>query len=91
MTLTGNELDIQTTAKMVGIGSKKLFKLLRELKVLNNRNMPYQKYIDDGILKVEARGFEHPVVGTKLYARTFVTPAGVNWIKNKLEQETCQQ
>jgi len=82
-----NTLTMQEAAKIVGIGSKKLFKLLREKKVLNQNNLPYQRYIDNGYLKVDSGSWNHPEVGEKLYAKTIVTVKGVEWIENLIKQQ----
>jgi len=82
-----NTYSVQDAAKLIGIGSKKLFKYLREQNVLNKNNVPYQSYIDNGYLKVEASNWNHPTVGTKLYAKTVVTVKGVEWLQKKINPE----
>lgn len=80
MTEHVNTYPLQTAAKLIGIGSKKLFALLREQQVLDQANVPYQKYIDQGYFKVHRGNWNHPTIGTKLYARPLVTVRGVEWL-----------
>jgi len=80
--------SVQEAGKLIGMGSKKLFALLREKKILDQQNVPYQRYINQGYFKVDTNDWNHPTVGTKLYARTIVTVAGVKWLKEKVVETT---
>ena len=87
MTAHANTLPIQDAAKLIGIGSKKLFAFLREQKVLDKSNLPYQRYIDQGYLKVHRGHWNHATVGTKLYGRTEVTPNGIEWLDKLINKK----
>lgn len=87
MAAHANTYPMQDAAKMIGIGSNKLFAFLREQKVLDKSNLPYQRYIDQGYLKVDQGNWEHPTTGTKLYGRTLVTVHGFDWLKELVEKE----
>lgn len=84
---TPDTVDLQTAAKYIGYGPKKLFRLLRDKKVLGNNNLPYQRYIDQGYFKTDYGYFEHPYVGTKPYAKPLVTPKGLEWLAELIKQE----
>jgi len=47
-----NAISIGDYGKAIGIGQNKLFSRLRDLKILNDSNIPYQKFIDAGYFKV---------------------------------------
>lgn len=49
---TENAVSIGDYGKAIGIGQNKLFSKLRDLKILNDSNIPYQKFIDAGYFKV---------------------------------------
>jgi len=66
-------------ANLLGIGRNTLMAQLRELKVLTNRNIPYQNYLISGYFEVKEssqNGFN--------VATTYVTPKGIDYIKKKL-------
>lgn len=73
--------SIDETAKLLGVGRKKLFALLRELHVLNCQNVPYQRYLDAGYFRVYARAWHHEKAGLQHYAKTLVTARGVAWLQ----------
>lgn len=67
-----------------GIGRNKLFEFLREQKILDRYNVPYQRYVDCGWFRViEQRYMKdgEPVVTTK----TLVYQKGVDAIRRKLQ------
>jgi len=77
---------IQQTAKLLGIGSKKLFAKLRDRHILDRKNMPYQRYIDAGLFYVDHKQFKHPhpELGQRSYAQTMATQKGVDWLNSNL-------
>jgi len=85
-----NTYPIQDAAKMIGIGPKKLFAFLREQKVLDKSNLPYQRYIDQGYLKVQLGHWNHVTVGTRFYGRTEVTANGIEWLSKLIEKQRQQ-
>jgi len=70
--------------KAFKIGQKRLFKLLRDRKVLQENNVPYQRFIDAGYFEVKENSFEirEQVV---LNYTTLVTPRGQMWITNSIK------
>jgi len=81
---------IQEVAKILNfknIGQKNLFKALREIGVLMNDNTPYQKYIDRGYFKLNAKTRWSDALQAEVpYQQTVVSPSGVEFIKRKLEK-----
>src|SRR6476620_9419127 len=55
--ITDDFQTIEIAAKLLnqGIGRNKLLKLLRDTKVLEKKNIPYQRFIDKGYFKLQAR------------------------------------
>jgi len=86
-----NTYPVQEVAKLIGIGPKKLFAFLREQKVLDKSNLPYQRYIDQGYLKVHRGHWNHITVGTKFYGRTEVTPNGIEWLSKLIEKNKSHE
>ncbi|ADO83748.1 phage antirepressor KilAC domain-containing protein [Ilyobacter polytropus] len=78
-------IDIGTVAKVInkGIGRNKLFKILRDRKVLQNNNQPYQEYIDRGYFRCVESRFTKPNGTTSINIKTVVFQKGVDYI-NKL-------
>ena len=80
--------DIECVSQMLcfkNIGQKNLFKVLRELKILNKNNGPYQKYVNSGYFKVLPKTRKSKITETYIpYWQTVVYPKGVEYIKKKL-------
>jgi anti-repressor protein len=85
---TTNAIDMATCAKAMhlNIGRNKLFSFLREKKVLNSRNIPYQTQIDAGRFVVLESSFVHPKTGDNiLTTKTLVTAKGQEYINRLLK------
>jgi anti-repressor protein len=85
-----NAVNCQTmeqVAKKYGIGKIKLFKFLRESKVLRivEGNLPYQQYIDSGHFKVEGKEYRSDGK-VYLYSQTMVTGKGEIYIGKLLRK-----
>ena len=78
-------IDIGNCAKVLNrnIGRNTLFEFLRNKKILNQDNIPYQKYIDLGYFRVIESKFTIPSGETKISLKTLVFQKGVAYI-NKL-------
>lgn len=83
---------LQDAAKMLGIGLRQIFSMLRDRRILNRENVPYQRYITQGLLDVRKEHWYHPTTGTRYHARPVVTNKGLQWLEHKLlkEEKTCQ-
>ena len=74
-------------AKTVGIGPKKIFAILRELRILmkggNRHNLPFQQYLDLGYFEVIEKPYE--INGeTRLAFSPTITGKGQQWLTHKL-------
>jgi anti-repressor protein len=83
-------MDIGTVAKLLKIGPYKLFKFLREKKILmsgNRHNEPYQQYIDQGYFKTIETAYPKGDTGeTGVSTKTLVYQRGLDYI-SKIYQE----
>lgn len=74
-------------AKVLGQGRNKFFAKLREDKILDKNNVPYQQYINSGYFKVKVT----PVtIGFSIHNQTttFVTAKGIDWLDNKYKLDS---
>jgi prophage antirepressor-like protein len=74
-------------AKTVGIGPKKIFAILREMRILmkggNRHNLPFQQYLDQGYFEVIEKPYE--INGeTRLAFSPTITGKGQQWLTHKL-------
>lgn len=87
---SGDNLSMGQTAKIIGYdGRNRLFKELRNRKILDSRNVPYQQYVDlkyfvlkEQPVKVKDETFVVPV--------THVTQKGMAWICKILKIDSVQ-
>ncbi|MCH7348561.1 phage regulatory protein/antirepressor Ant [Aeromonas sp. MR7] len=78
---------IGSFAKTVGLGPKRIFSLLRELRILmaggNRHNLPFQEYLERGYFTVAEVPYE--VHGeTRLGFQPLITGKGQQWLTKKL-------
>lgn len=69
VTQLSSTVDMDVAAKLLnfkGIGRNKLFGLLRDFKILDKYNSPYQQYVDKGWFKLVETSFVHPTTGDNL-------------------------
>ena len=67
------------------IGRNKLFKILRNKKILQKDNIPFQTYIDRGYFRVIEVKYTKPDGSTNISLKTLVYQKGVNFINKVLE------
>ena len=75
-------VDMTEVSKVLnakGMGRNKLFKLLRDRKILRYNNTPYQEFVDRGYFKIiEQTDRKDP---THIYLKTVVFQKGVDYIR----------
>lgn len=78
--------DMATVAKVLnmGVGRNKLFEILRDKKVLQERNAPYQSYIDRGWFRVIESKYTKPNGDMCVNYKTIVYQKGVDGIRKIL-------
>lgn len=81
-------IDIGQCAKILnvhGIGRNKLFEILRQKKILNEHNQPYQKYVDCGYFRIIETSFNLPDGTQKINLKTVVFQRGLDFIRKMIE------
>jgi len=67
----------------MGIGRNKMFQMLRDLGILQQNNIPYQKYVDQGCFRVIEQKYD--VRGeVRISMKTLVFQKGIEFIRKKL-------
>lgn len=77
---------VQQAADELGVGKQRLFRWLREQRVIDAANLPYSHYRDQGLLRVRYGHWRHPQTGTHTYARPLITQRGLEWLRRRLEE-----
>lgn len=82
-----NYQAMNIVAKALGIGRNKLFRLLRDRRILMNNNTPYQQYIDAGYFVVKEKPIQ---MGGDVINKpqTYVTAKGVDWLSRLLDERS---
>lgn len=76
------------TSKGFNIGQNRLFGKLREWKVINNENVPYQKYVNSGYFYVIKEPYAKKGMRySYIYLKILVTPNGQKYIEERLRNE----
>jgi phage anti-repressor protein/phage antirepressor YoqD-like protein len=75
-----DDMDVASASKLIGSGSKRVFKTLREHHILNKDNIPYQRYINNGCFRViEERYYVYGEA--RIYLKTLVLQKGLDLIR----------
>lgn len=83
-----NAQAMAVVAKALGTGRDRLFRFLREQKVLMGNNMPYQQYLDRGYFRVIEKVIN--MGGAEVIKpQTLVTAKGVTYIAKLLNKQTA--
>ncbi len=73
------------------IGEKRLFIKLRSLKMLDNNNVPFQRYMEKGYFKIIRQQYQRGQV-KHVYLKVLITPRGQNYIEELLvNEEACNR
>ena len=86
---TTDTYDMLTAAKLLncpGIGRTYLYAYLRSRSLLTEKNLPLQRYINEGLFKVKLRDGETFSDEVKTEAVMFVTKKGLEYIGNLLKR-----
>ena len=84
VTGSADTIDMGELAKVLnvkGLGRNKLFEFLRKHKILDNRNQPYQKYVDMGLFRIVESQFSKPNGDICVNLKTVVFQKGVDYIR----------
>lgn len=85
VTSSKDTCDMAEVAKILNfknIGRNKLYEILRNKGVLQNSNIPYQKYIDNGYFRVIETKWCEPSGDVHINLKTLVFQRGIDFIRN---------
>ncbi len=78
-------MPIADAARILGVGSKTLFKLLREKEVLGPNNIAHPRYLKVKAFVIHNRRFRKRGTNVRQWYRvSLVTPRGLSWLEQKL-------
>lgn len=82
-------IDMASVAKVLnmGIGRNKLFQFMRDKKVLQANNRPYQTYIDRGYFRCVESSYTKANGDTCVNIKTVVFQKGVDFIRKLLQEQ----
>lgn len=81
---SNDAISVSDTAKMLGTGQNRLFRSLRDKKILMRDNRPYQKYMDAGYFRLIEQKYDRPGGETGIGFKTLVTQKGVDFIRRQI-------
>lgn len=86
VTGSGDTIDMRTVATVLnmGIGRNKIFEVLRDKRVLDRKNMPYQKYIDLGYFRTVETQYTKSDGTNCINIKTVVFQKGLDFIRKTL-------
>ncbi|WP_398471527.1 phage antirepressor KilAC domain-containing protein [Tardiphaga sp.] len=82
-----NSQTMEAAAKVLGIGRNNLFKFLRNHKILQQNNRPYQTYLDLGHFSVVERVWRDREDQAHTDTTTLVTGKGLIFLRKKLAEK----
>lgn len=87
--VTGSKdaIEMKEVAKVLnlGMGRNKIFEFLRDKKILDNNNQPYQIYVDKGYFRVIESKFTTPDGDVKINLKTVVMQKGLDFIRRQIK------
>lgn len=90
VTQSNDTIDMKEVAKTLnikGLGRNNLFEFLREKKILDKNNLPYQSYVNQGYFKVVENHYEYPQGCINVNLKTVVFQKGLDFIRRTIEKE----
>ena len=84
-----DSIEMGHVAKVLGIkgiGRNKLFEILRNKKILDKNNIPYQKFVDSGYFRVLEQKYTTPNGEVKINIKTMVFQKGVDYIRKVIKE-----
>ncbi len=85
-----DSIEMGHVAKVLGIrkmGRNRLFSLLRDKKILDKNNIPYQQYVDLGYFRILEQKYSVPNGEIKINIKTMVFQKGIDFIMRKIREE----
>jgi len=87
VTGSSDTIDMKEVAKVLncGMGRNKIFEMLRDKKILDNHNQPYQKYVDNGYFRVVESKYVTNDGEVKISLKTVVYQKGLDFIRRQIK------
>lgn len=79
-------INIRDFAKVLNTGQNRMFKWLRNQKILMHDNTPYQRFVDAGYFRVVEGTYRNKNGESLTYPRTLVTGKGQPWLVAKFNE-----
>jgi len=80
--------DVAAVLNIAGWGRNNIFALLRQLKILDGRNIPYRSYQDKGYFRVVEQEFTDAEGETHINLKTLAYQTGVDYIRKLIQRQT---
>lgn len=74
------------SALNMGVGRNKIFAILRDLKILDRKNTPYQSYIDRGYFRTIESSYTKPDGTTCINIKTVIFQKGLDFIRKTINK-----
>jgi anti-repressor protein len=86
-----DDTTISEAAKVLGVGPRRFFEMLRDWGVLMVNNLPYQHHLDCGRFRVVEVPFTDPGGAKRTRLQTRVTARGLTYLQQKLAKASATQ
>lgn len=89
VTGSSDTMDMKEVAKVLNyatIGRNKLYEILRNAKILDRNNLPYQKYVDAGYFRIIESRYTVPDGEVRINLKTVVFQKGLDFIRNVINK-----
>lgn len=91
VTQSESMLDVGQASKVLnyeGLGRNNLYKYLRDKKILNSKNIPYQQYLNSGYCKlVETSWVDPETQQLAILVKVVFFQKGIDWLDKRLAKE----
>ena len=80
-------ITLAEAAKTLNLGPRKMIQALKRRGILDKHRLPNWRYTQRGLFRVETKAFNHPVRGLQHSAKTLVTPAGLEFLRQEFAEQ----
>lgn len=82
---------VQQAAELLGIGSRSLFKFLRNNGYTTASNLPTNQHLASGLFEIQHSQWVHPKNGLQYTGRTMITKRGLAHLDIKLREQKAER
>lgn len=79
------DMRVVATTLNMGVGRNKIFDILRKENILDRKNIPYQRYIDNGYFRTVETSYSKPDGTQCINIKTVVFQKGLDFIRKIVE------